>query len=527
MAILKMSYDFDLAVIGSGFGGSLMAMIARRLGRTVVLLERGQHPRFAIGESSTPLANLLLEELVERYDLPRLRPLTKWGPWQRHHSKIACGLKRGFTFYGHLFGQPFAHDADHRQELLVAASPNDRVADTHWYRPDFDAFLVKEAIALGVEYLDQAALRSVSFSGLLAEIEGTRLGQGLKLRTRFVIDATGPRGFLHRVLGLPELAFVSLPHTEALYTHFTGVRRWEDIYPPEGTPPYPPDDAAMHHVFPGGWIWVLRFNNGLISAGAAANRDLAKGAGFSEGAEAWRRLLEQLPAIQEQFVEAQPARPFVHTPNLSFRSGRVCAEQWALLPSAAGFVDPLLSTGFPLTLLGISRLARLLETDREQFVSGLAEYGRRTEAELQTAARLVSALYATMDDFEQFAPLTLLYFSAASFAETARRLGRPELAGESFLLLDHPHFGPGFKACLDSALSQSVRGKRGPLLDQIRRTIEPVDVAGLCDAARRNWYPARAEDLLDACSKLGASREEIVAMLQRVGFTNTPSQEGG
>ena len=89
-----MKTDFDIAVIGSGFGGSLIAMIAKRLGRSVVLLERGQHPRFAIGESSTPVANLLLEELARRYDLPRLLPLTKWGPWQRARPEIAGGLKR-------------------------------------------------------------------------------------------------------------------------------------------------------------------------------------------------------------------------------------------------------------------------------------------------------------------------------------------------------------------------------------------------------------------------------------------------
>ena len=31
-------------------------------------------------------------------------------------------------------------------------------------------------------------------------------------------------------------------------------------------------------------------------------------------------------------------------------------------------------------------------------------------------------------------------------------------------------------------------------------------------------YPVRAEDLLDAATKLGASREEIIAMLDRAGF---------
>jgi FADH2 O2-dependent halogenase len=54
-------------------------MIARQLGRSVVLIEKGRHPRVVIGESSTPLSNLLLEELVDRYDLTAVRPLTKWG----------------------------------------------------------------------------------------------------------------------------------------------------------------------------------------------------------------------------------------------------------------------------------------------------------------------------------------------------------------------------------------------------------------------------------------------------------------
>src|ERR1043165_1185648 len=100
-----MTTNFDLAVIGSGFGGSLLSMIARRQGRSVILLERGQHPRFAIGESSTPLANLVLEELAARYSLPRLTPLTKWGSWQRTYPVVACGLKRGFTFYHPTLGQ--------------------------------------------------------------------------------------------------------------------------------------------------------------------------------------------------------------------------------------------------------------------------------------------------------------------------------------------------------------------------------------------------------------------------------------
>jgi flavin-dependent dehydrogenase len=34
------SADFDLAIVGSGFAGTLLAMIARRLGLSVLMIER-------------------------------------------------------------------------------------------------------------------------------------------------------------------------------------------------------------------------------------------------------------------------------------------------------------------------------------------------------------------------------------------------------------------------------------------------------------------------------------------------------
>src|SRR3954469_19484208 len=88
--------DADVAIIGSGFAGSLAALCLRARGRRVVLIERGRHPRFVIGESSTPLANLLLEELSDRYGLQGVRPFSKWGTWQASRPEVAAGLKRGF-----------------------------------------------------------------------------------------------------------------------------------------------------------------------------------------------------------------------------------------------------------------------------------------------------------------------------------------------------------------------------------------------------------------------------------------------
>jgi len=519
--VRTLSNTFDLAIVGSGFAGSLMAIIARRLGRSVVLLERFKHPRFAIGESSTPLANLLLEELASRYDLPRLMPLSKWGSWQRAYPEIACGLKRGFTFYHHVFGEPFSADPSRGDQLLVAASPRDPIADTHWYRPDFDHFLAREAQRVGAEYLDEVALEAPAWSDGEVVLSGTRQAEPLSVRARFVIDATGPRGFLHRALKLPEMAFESLPATQGLYTHFAGVRRLEELalFASGEAPPYPVDDAAVHHVFEGGWIWVLRFNNGVTSAGAAVTDELAGELRFAEGEAAWRRLLDRLPTVSEQFSEARPLFPFAHARSLSFRGGTIADRRWAMLPSAAGFIDPLLSTGFPLTLLGIARLAEIIERDwdSERFAESLQRYAEQTSSELLAAERMVGALYANMKDFELFASLSLLYFAAASFTETARRLDRPELAG-AFLLHDHPRFGPESRACLERAMRPLALSEKRELMDRIRHAIGPVDVAGLTDRTRRNWYPVNASDLYAAAGKLGADEKEIEQLLQRSGF---------
>jgi tetracycline 7-halogenase / FADH2 O2-dependent halogenase len=510
-----MKRSFDIAVVGSGFAGSLIAMIARRLGRTVVLLERGKHPRFAIGESSTPLANLLLEELARRYDLPQLLPLTKWGAWQAAHPELACGLKRGFTFYHHRWSEPFADTTDHARQLLVAASPHDRIADTHWYRPDFDHFFVRTAQSIGVEYLDEVKLTSAVCEPDGVTLSGTRDHSPVTFKARFVLDATGPRGFLHHALQLSEAGYEHYPATEALFSHFTDVKRFTE----EPHAPYPPDDAALHHVFPGGWIWVLRFNNGITSAGVAATSAVAKELNFAAGESAWHKLLEKLPSVAGQFAPAKACVPFIHQPRLAFRSGQITGPNWALLPSAAGFLDPLLSTGFPLTLLGVERLGRAFENDwgSARFAAVLADYATQTKMELQVTAEMVGALYANMADAEVFNALTQLYFAAASYAETARRLERPELAA-GFLLHRHPDFGATMRECLARARRPMSPVERKALIADIARVIEPVNVAGLAQSRRRNWYPVLAEDLFASAHKLGAGRREIEVLLERCGF---------
>lgn len=122
-----------------------------------------------------------------------------------------------------------------------------------------------------------------------------------------------------------------------------------------------------------------------------------------------------------------------------------------------------------------------------------------------------------MHDFPTFSALSLLYFAAVSYAETAHRLNKPELA-PSFLLHTHPTFGPASKTLCERALHIVTPAQAAQLREGILRAIAPINVAGLGNESRRNWYPVEAADLIEAAPKLNASPEEIHQLLQRCGF---------
>lgn len=493
----------DVAIVGSGFGGALLAMALRRQGLSVVLLERGRHPRFVIGESTTPLANVLLEQFADRYDLPRVRALSKWGTWQTSHPTLGCGLKRGFTFLW-----------DHA-ELVVEASPRDEVADTHWYRPDVDWWLVQEAQRLGVGYHDHAAIDQVDVSS-----DGVILtGPGLDVRARILVDATGPRGFLHHTLGLSESTPNWLPATHALYAHFSGVSRWAAPDASSAGHPFPPDDAAVHQIFPGGWMWVLRFNNGITSAGVAVTERLAADLRLSEGAEAWPRMLAHVPRLARQFAGAVATTPFVYTPRVGFRTPHVHGPGWVRLSSAVGVIDPLFSTGIPLTLLGVDRLAALLgrSLDHQELAEGLDVYADITQAELDATERMVAGLYASFSDPPTFKRLALMYFAAASFSETVQRLGTPEKAG-GFLLRGRPDFCAALTRACDFAMGGVSAADRPAFMDSTARAIAAIDVGGWLRADRGDRFPVDLADLRDATPRLETTPAALEAMIRAAGL---------
>ena len=257
----------EVAIVGSGFAGSLLARVLAVLGYDVVLLERGTHPRFAIGESSTPLSNLSLERIGVRYGLADCYQLATHGRWLAQFPELRRGLKRGFTFYRHHPDQPFANRGFDSERLLVAASPHDSLSDTHWLRADVDHHFVRQAISAGVDYRDRVELTEADVTSDSVRVTGSRNGTAFELRANFLIDASGPNGFLARQLSIPSGLERTETRSALVFSHFDGVQLMKDVVPgmPEG--PYPDDWAAVHHVIDEGWMYSLRFDDGVTSAG--------------------------------------------------------------------------------------------------------------------------------------------------------------------------------------------------------------------------------------------------------------------
>lgn len=476
-----------VTIVGSGFAGSILARILALQGHRVLLVDRARHPRFALGESSTPLAAICLERLAARYGLDDLHALAAWGRWMERLPHLRRGLKRGFTFYGP--GQ---------RRMLVAASPSDAIADTHWLREDVDHHLAQKAAEAGAEVLEEVALDGLEALSEGWRLSGTRRGRSVRLEADLLIDASGPGGFLARHLPILPVE-VAAPRTSLVYGHFEGVSDFPGV---GNDGPYPDEKAAIHHLLEEGWMYVLPFDHGVVSAGFVTSADTD-----------WDDLLGRYPALRDQFASARPVRPLGRIPRLQHRLSQASGDRWILLPHAFCFLSPLFSTGIAWSLLAVERLALLLETGAD--AEGIARYGALLAQEADHLQKLISGAYEAMRDFDLFASYSFLYFAAASFAEASQRL-LPEPDGV-------PWAWQGFLGSTDSVTREILDRillslRQGPerFEEEVRSAIAPRNLAGLADPARNGLYPVDLDALVESAGLLGLTREEILREIPRL-----------
>lgn len=522
----------QIVVVGAGFAGTIAARIARSQGHDVTLVDKGRHPRFALGESSTPLAAIVLERLATRYGLDDLRQLASYGRWHTHLSDLRCGLKRGFTFYRHQRGEPFRGDALNTRRLLVAASPDDGAADAHWMREDVDQFLVCRAQDEGVCYWDETILVAVETDGDRLSLTVTRFDQTLTLAADFVIDASGAAGVVARRLGVTSERLVEKSlHTGLVYGHFDGVvplvsTLSRDTIAPEG--PFPDERSAVHHLIDEGWMYELRFDTGVVSAGFVLEHGRHDAAGNlqttvladRDPSDTFHELLQRYPTLAHQFARARPTRPIAMISTLQRRLTRAAGHRWVALPHTYMFWSPLFSTGIAWSLLGVERVGLILErrVGNDRFTQWLQRYDASLTAEGDYLRQLIEGAYSCRHDFDMFDAFVQVYFVAASYCETIQRLCSPPGG------LDGEWGWYGFLGATDPVLREIVGVARqliqtdaGPSgLETVGRLLSSRNVAGLADPLRRRLYPVDPDNVVAAADVLGLSSDEVRSRLPRL-----------
>lgn len=487
---------YDVVILGSGFAGSLLGLLLRKQGLSVLVIDRARHPRFAIGESSTPAADFILESLCHEYSLPELQPLCRYGSWCRELPQISRGLKRGFSYFHHRPRAPYAPGQQHDNELLVAASPSDEVGDTHWYRADVDQFIAQQFLEAGGELWEETRIDAAHQVTSGWELHGTRGTSTLSVQAQFLVDGTGGDSALVRWLNLPTQSDRLQTHSRSLFGHFLEVPLWSDLLHAEGIDqreyPYPCDQAALHHIIDGGWMWVLRFDNGITSLGWALDTRKHPLPAAQSPAEEWAIMLEQYPAVARQIGSIRPAAPFsvdrplIRTERLQRQVGTIAGDNWVLLPHTAGFIDPFYSTGIAHSLLGVERLARIIPREHFDRQQALAGYQHAVTRELQLIDQLVSLAYQTMGrDPQLLHAASMLYFAAATSFEGRRRAGQVS----EFLIADDLNFVRTVSE-LNSAFSRVSDSSEWTetWVKQVESLIAPWNSVGLFQPRHRNMY---------------------------------------
>ncbi|MFN0020290.1 MAG: NAD(P)/FAD-dependent oxidoreductase [Pirellulaceae bacterium] len=494
----------DVAIIGSGFAGSLMSLLLTRLGRTCVVVDRQSHPRFAIGESSTPLADMALRDIAKKYNLQRLAPLTKYGTWMAAYPQVMRGLKRGFSYFDHEPHQPFVPRPDHANELLVAASTDDATSDTHWLRSEVDAFFAAEAVAAGVPLFENTSLTHIERNTTGWELSGSRGPDGrdgkVNIKARFIIDASGEGKVLGRTLGIEDEKHLLKTNSRPLFAHFKNLKPWREMLVERAADvqdhPFDCDRAALHQVFRGAWMWQLRFDSEVVSAGFAIDAGKHPLDDTMTPKQEWKEWMEQYPTLCEQFAQAEivnPPRGLTRGPRMQRLMAQGAGPDWAMLPHTAGFIDPLHSSGIAHSLFGIERLAAIFEAHwaKASLAAELQEYARIVRTEVQLVDILVAGCYAGTVDFRFFSAMCMFYFAGTIACERARCDSEFDPA-RYFLNANDAAFrqaaATGYSRLQELLVSNPTDHDINAFTEFVRDTIAPWNTANLMNPTARNMY---------------------------------------
>jgi FADH2 O2-dependent halogenase len=405
-SICHMAHEYDVVIIGGGYTGNLAAMVLRKKGYSVAVLEGSAFPRFAIGESTTPEQNRMHAYLSRRYDLPELFSLSSYLRIKSHRLPLPTWPKESFYFLMN-HGTP-GTDCGRPQELVHQSTPWPIGPDYHMIRSEFDMYFCALAQRYGADIWGVTSVKDLDLSPGRVVVTAEN-GEGMhELRARFLIDTTGHGAYLGNRLGLvkkdaPEITLRS----RTIFNHFFGVKALEQSHA-RGWPflGVPRDHATVHHLWPEAWSWVIPFDNGVTSVGIVLNmdRDRLDHQSMSPAA-AFAEMAGRNPAFAAMMSDAQPIRAWVRTDRLQWRVTTSVGDCWAILPPASGFSDPLLSPGMATAATSVARLAQAIDhilRDGADPREALARFEAAFQIEVEYIPRLLHCLFMSFHHYDLF-----------------------------------------------------------------------------------------------------------------------------
>ncbi|MGW5639949.1 NAD(P)/FAD-dependent oxidoreductase [Streptomyces sp. NPDC003832] len=348
---------YDVAVLGGTMAGGLLAAVLARQGVRVLVVPSAEDRSEPSGETTVPYTAEVFLLLAKRFDIPEIAAFGLF-PDLPADVRRDSGVKKSLGFLYHRPGRPQSPG-----ESVQFNVPGEH-AEWHLERRTVDAYTRRIAHRYGAAVLSHG----VHATDAWTEDDGARVEttDGHVWKARYLVDVSGPGSFLVARNGgddpEPRLGLRS----RVIATHMTGVKPFEEVRP---TADYPRatawSEGTVHHLFDGGWVQLVRFDNhsggGNPATGVTLSLDPDRWDHLPDDPEkAFRTVVERFPDLAEQFASATAVRPWTHAPLWQRTASRTYGERWFALERTAARNDLFLSRDVTMATEVVHALATAL-----------------------------------------------------------------------------------------------------------------------------------------------------------------------